>query len=166
MNRIAFCILLAVCGCSHSYTITTDESGAKILTGWCTPDIFITDRDFHKWYQTNYAQYHVDSAAVHTIDSLSTDISFLIFLGTWCSDSKREVPCFFKVLDQAGISTKNIAVYGLDRSKKSSNGLTKQYYVTHVPTFIVFKGNKELGRIVELPQESLEKDLVKILAQQ
>jgi hypothetical protein len=32
-----------------------------------------------------------------------------------------------------------------------------------VPTYILYKGKKEIGRIIDAPKESFEKDLLKIL---
>jgi hypothetical protein len=37
------------------------------------------------------------------------------------------------------------------------------YKLDKVPTIIVFKGNKEVGRIVETVEKSVENDLVEII---
>ena len=78
-------------------------------------------------------------------------------------DTKRELPKFFKTISLAHIPESNIELYGVGRSKKSRDGLTEKYHVTNVPTFIVFSDGKELGRIVEHPEEGIEFDLVHIL---
>ena len=35
--------------------------------------------------------------------------------------------------------------------------------LVRVPTYILYKGKKEIGRIIDAPKESFEKDLLKIL---
>jgi hypothetical protein len=39
----------------------------------------------------------------------------------------------------------------------------KNWDIKFVPTFIVFKENLEVGRIIESPQKSIEEDLLKIM---
>ena len=49
-------------------------------------------------------------------------------------------------------------------SKKSPHEDEKVYNVTHVPTFIIKKDGKEIGRITEAPETGfLEKDLLNII---
>ena len=67
-----------------------------------------------------------------------------MFLGAWCSDSRREVPRFLKIADLAGMDATRIKLYGLDRTKKSSDGLTDRYGIERVPTFIFLRGDKEV----------------------
>jgi len=52
---------------------------------------------------------------------------------------------------------------GVDRQKKDPEGLAAQYDFQRIPTFIVLQDGKEIGRIVERPEVSLEQDLAKIL---
>ena len=88
-------------------------------------------------------------------------------MGTWCGDSKREVPKFYKVLEAANFSENKLRVVGLNNGskqyKQGPNGEEKGLNIHRVPTFIVYnKKGKEVGRIVEHPVESLEADLLKI----
>jgi hypothetical protein len=51
-------------------------------------------------------------------------------------------------------------------SKKQASGLDiTAYDIERVPTFIIYKEGKEIGRIIETPVQSLEADLQKILLQ-
>jgi thiol-disulfide isomerase/thioredoxin len=90
-------------------------------------------------------------------------IDVTIFFGTWCSDSRRELPRFLKVADMAGIPPDRITLYGLDRSKKSPDGLTEKYHIDRVATFIFFKKGVEIGRITEAPESTIEGDMITIL---
>ena len=65
---------------------------------------------------------------------------------------------------QAGIPAERVRLHGLDRAMKSPDGLAAGYQIVRVPTFIVLRGGKEEGRIVERPIGTLEGDLLTILA--
>jgi thiol-disulfide isomerase/thioredoxin len=85
------------------------------------------------------------------------------FMGTWCGDSKRETPRFFKILEQADFKMKNLELITVNRSKKTPGNLQDGFNVFKVPTFIFYKDGKEIGRYVEFARESLEKDILKIV---
>ena len=84
-------------------------------------------------------------------------------MGTWCSDSRREVPRFLKIIDGLNIPQENISIYCVDRDLSTENNEIDNLNIKAVPTFIFYRDNIELGRIVEAPTESLEIDMVKIL---
>ena len=84
-------------------------------------------------------------------------------MGTWCSDSRENVPAFFKLMDYIKFRKKNIQLIGLDVDKKNPNEDEIKYNIINVPTFIFYRDGKEINRIVELTIESIEKDILKIL---
>jgi len=94
----------------------------------------------------------------------STRVDTVVFLGTWCKDSRNEVPKFLKVYDGAANGNFTLTMYGVDRSKKDGQGLTEKYGITRVPTFIFMRDDKELGRIVEFPRSTMEGDFLSIVA--
>jgi thiol-disulfide isomerase/thioredoxin len=98
------------------------------------------------------------------ISQVSEGADFLVFLGTWCGDSRREVPRFLRIVQEAGIDEDHVQLYNLDHSKKSPDGLTERWAIERVPTFIVLRHGREVGRIVERPRSTLEGDLLSILA--
>ena len=112
------------------------------------------------WYFENEKKYTVDNNALANIDSLLEGVEIKIVMGTWCHDSQREVPRFYKILKEHGAQTEMIA---LDRKKQAPNNELQGIEITHTPTFIFYKNGQELNRIVERPIDSLEKDMVKIL---
>ena len=85
-------------------------------------------------------------------------------MGTWCGDSKRETPTFYKILDETNYNYNNLELVTVDRSKTTPDGLEKGYDVVRVPTFIFYKDGKEIGRYVEYARESLEEDMLAILS--
>ena len=88
------------------------------------------------------------------------DISVVIMFGTWCHDSKREVPRMLRILDSAGVGTEQLSLIGVDINKAEPKGREKLYNLRNTPTLILLKNGKEVGRIIERPNVSLEADLI------
>ncbi len=91
-----------------------------------------------------------------------------VYMGTWCSDSQREVPKFLRILDDLhahyGVELP-VTFHALDRSKQKPADLVEGKHVEKVATFIYYRGDQELGRIVERTQSPLfEDDLLTIVA--
>ncbi len=88
-----------------------------------------------------------------------------IVLGSWCGDSKYQVPNFLKLADALKLSEKDITFIAVDGAKKAENGLIDKMKIERVPTFIFTdKKGAEVGRITERPHETLEKDMLIALA--
>jgi len=151
---------------SSQSNLSTDKSGNPMLLGPCY-DADLAKDPFSVWYATGFKNYKTDSCFCDSIRPVIGDFTFQIFFGTWCGDSKREVPRMLKVLFQSGYDQKDIslvAVSNTDSLYKQSPGHEERGLNIHrVPTLIVRKGGAETGRIVESPIESIEKDLWKIL---
>ena len=107
-----------------------------------------TDTAF-SWFAANQQGYVPDQKALQAFRSQKDSINIIAFGGTWCGDTKVVLPKFFMLADAAGLSPDRITVLGVDRSKKTIQHLTEIFNVTHVPTIIVMKNGKELGRVVE-----------------
>jgi len=87
-----------------------------------------------------------------------------LFIGTWCGDSKREAPRFFKIIREARLADKiAIEMWAVDHNKKLDNNLAAKRNIDRVPTFIFYKEGQEIGRIVEYPEELLEQDILSML---
>ena len=89
-------------------------------------------------------------------------------MGTWCGDSKREVPRLLKILDYCNVRPEQIKIIMVSNAdsmyKQSPTHEDRGLNITRVPTLIVYEGTTEMNRFVEYPVESLEKDLVKIMS--
>ena len=119
---------------------------------------------FSEWYQIEFESYEVDTELINAIDNPS-QYSYEIFLGTWCADSRREVPRMEKILSQMDIDMANVLIVAVDRDKISPNRQEEGKDIRYVPTLIVSKNNEEIGRIVESPSSesaTLESDLFEI----
>jgi hypothetical protein len=105
----------------------------------------------------------VDSATADRLKTFLAGKQIKIFMGTWCGDSRREVPRIFKILDYCGIdpsALQLIMVSDEDSVYKQSPGHEERGMdIFRVPDLIVSDRGREIGRIVESPVASLEKDL-------
>jgi len=167
MNRI---ISLLFTTLSFSAMAQSSSEKPRILYGVCSKDSLAAE-PFGKWFNTGYEGYLPHPALVSGLKKKSFEnISIKIFFGTWCGDSKREVPRFLKLL--AAISFPDtkvqlLAVGGSDSLLKQSPGHEEAGLgIFRVPTFIIFKNGAEVNRINEFPVFSLEKDLLGILSDQ
>lgn len=142
--------------------ITDKSSGKPMLIGECTRDA-LQDTTFSWWFNSTYELYDVDSTALPEIKNLMKNVRVTIVMGTWCSDSQRQVPRFYKIMDAINEPADSISLICVDRDKKDISGEVDSLYVNLVPTFIFYKNNEELGRIIEAPQWSLEEDMLRIL---
>lgn len=157
-------LMLVLCGCAaETYTIEPDATGVKIIKGSFGRSVLEEGSDF-SWFRSHYDEYRMDTAAISAMIPLAGELRVLIVAGTWCGDSKREVPRLFRVLDAIGVAEERITMIGVDRSKHSSDSTTVKHRIQKVPTAIFFRGEQELGRIVEFPMESHERDLLKLLS--
>jgi thiol-disulfide isomerase/thioredoxin len=122
---------------------------------------------FADWYLFNYQNYQPDSLLLPEIKELLNGKRLEIFLGTWCGDSRREVPRMLKLLAAAGYDSTKLQLIFVnntaDQYKKSPGHEEQGKNIVRVPTLIVYKGKSEIGRFIEYPKESIEKDLLKIL---
>jgi len=144
--------------------IVNDEvTGNEILLGYGNRDGMLL-HPFSIWFSVEYDNYEVEREVIRKIDPASLDdLTITILLGTWCSDSRREVPRFFRILDEMGLNESRLALIFLDREKAAPGIDTHAYQLEYVPTFVFFRGDEEIGRIVETPLKSLEEDMYAIL---
>ncbi len=106
-----------------------------------------------------------DAGAAQALGTVEPGAEVTVFLGTWCGDSRREVPRFWKALDaEGGAVPFQVRYVAVDRAKKEPAGLLKENDVRYLPTFIVRRGGHEVGRIVETSPHGIEQDLLALLA--
>ncbi len=159
MLTIILCPYMAFC-----------QSTTPILYGKTDIAILKTDPN-NKWFDSIYHAYTPVYNETERIKSAGVkDIRIEVFYGTWCGDSRREVPRMIKILETSGVKPAQvslIALGGSDSLYKQSPGKEESGKgIFRVPVFIVYKNGKEAGRINEYPVLSLEKDLYAILGGQ
>jgi thiol-disulfide isomerase/thioredoxin len=124
----------------------------------------LTSPPYSEWYIKGYNEYQVNQEAMNKLTEISKDdLTIKIVLGTWCPDSRREVPRFMKVLELWKFPVEKVTFIGVDNAKLSPIGEYDKLEIQLVPTFIIMKNNVEAGRIIENPVTSLEQDMLNIL---
>jgi thiol-disulfide isomerase/thioredoxin len=161
---LACCILMSFAATAQ--TTTKD----RILYGICTKDSLLQE-PYSKWYSPNYTDYKPHTETISSLQKQDwKGITIKVFFGSWCGDSKREVPRFMQVLHQTPIAETNVQIIGLGGSdslyKKSPTNEEKDMGIFRVPVFVIYKNGKEINRINEYPSISLEKDLLAIVSKE
>ncbi|WP_203295996.1 thioredoxin family protein [Luteirhabdus pelagi] len=119
---------------------------------------------FSGWFTSTYDVQPVDSSMVNKIEPLLQDVSITVFMGTWCSDSQREIPHLYKILDAADFDYDKFTVYAVDDMKTTPSNIEEEYNIAYVPTIIFSKNGEEMDRFVEYAQNTLEEDIYAILS--
>lgn len=159
MAVVIFSVQLA----SAQTEVTREANGTKIVKGFLTKQELATDSSF-TWFAENQKGYTPDQNALQLLRANRDSVSILAFGGTWCGDTKFILPKFFVLADAAGLSPDRVTLLGVDRSKKTIQHLSETFGITNVPTLIVMKNGKEVGRVVEYGHTGLfDKDLAEIL---
>ncbi len=144
------------------YEVLKDFDGGKILKGIISRDILATDTAF-KWYNQNLKPYPAGKDAATLLRKNKDSVHLIVFIGTWCEDSHTIIPKLFPFLDAAGFSNDRVTLIGVDRNKKTISHLSEAFNLINVPTVIVMKDGKELGRVVEYGRYGMvEKEVAEI----
>lgn len=114
-------------------------------------------------YKARAVLYEPDPEAIKYIHSYNKPLTIEVFFGSWCPDCREHLPPFIKVIQKADNSNISIIFIGVSRDKKEPASLLEGKGIEFVPTFIIYRQEKEIGRIVEHPRISIEHDLVAIL---
>ena len=178
MKKSSFSIailILLISSCSHKqipvtsslvFQEITNTSGQTILAGHAPLSVF-QKPPYNSWLCAAYNDYPVDSAAIPLMQKALNKISIDIFLGSWCGDSKREVPRMLKILSKANFDTTRLSLVFVNNNtenyKQSPQHEEQGKNIHHVPTFIFYDHNREIGRIVESPVTNLERDMTQII---
>lgn len=167
----ALCTLITISASAqfNINQVTKDKNGNEMLIGCCTREA-LSREPFAAWFNNNYFNYAVDTSLIVSLKEKMDRKQFLIFMGTWCGDSKREVPRMLKILDYCGVKPEQVKIVMVSNAdslyKQSPNHEEKGLNIIKVPTLIVYENTTEINRVVEYPVESLEKDLLRIMSRQ
>lgn len=91
-----------------------------------------------------------------------------VFGGNWCSDTHAGVPELCKVLDLCGFTSYHFEYHRVSRDKMLVDGQSRSFEIGSVPLVRVYKIDSEgqrtlMGEIIEMPRESWEADLLKLV---
>jgi thiol-disulfide isomerase/thioredoxin len=115
------------------------------------------------WFNKQFDSYKIDDEALIELMNMDLeDIEVIVVLGTWCPDSRREVPRFMKLSQLTGLDQDKVSFIGTDSYKIAPIDDYDNLNIERVPTFIFYYKKNEIGRIIEYPKASLEKDMLNI----
>jgi thiol-disulfide isomerase/thioredoxin len=115
------------------------------------------------WVQAE-VEAQPDAEAAQALAAVESGAEVTVFLGTWCGDSRRELARFWRALDDTGgVAPFRIRYIGVDRAKKEPAAAVAESDIRYLPTFIVLRDGREVGRIVETSPHGIEKDLLALL---
>ena len=148
---------------SQGYKIIPDEkNGEPLILGYC-PASMMNDSVFNNTWTTEYNSYQPDYETIDSLEGKLENVTIKIVFRSTCSDSREQLPRLFKILNKLNYDVNSITLIGVNRKKQGLSNETEGLEIELVPTIIFYKEGNEIGRIVETPVESMEKDLLKIL---
>ena len=131
------------------YTISPDpKTGGKAYVGVINKYTLQNDKTF-TWYTSGQTGYTPELKIVNAFAAAKDSIHFVLFGGSWCDDTQYILPKFFKIQELSGFPDSAISFYGVDRDKNTIGNISHAFNVTNVPTIIIMKSGKEIGRVVE-----------------
>ncbi len=159
MIRLALISIVLFSACSsHLKTQKVVKENTELLYGDVSKEQLYFD--FPVWQEQENI-YKPNMEAVKKTAAYSKDVHVRLFFGTWCGDSRRNVPRFFKSIK--GNKHITVSIWAVDRKLKLDNNLPAQNKIERIPTFIFEQNGVEIGRIIENPIKTIEQDIVDIL---
>ncbi len=158
-------IITSFFGCNSTKNTVENEQVKKTnhLEGMISKDQFL-EAPHVAWFKENYNGFTIKKKYIEQLMPLLKDVKIVCFLGSWCEDSQFLVPEFYKLLDMVSFDENDLTTIAVQRGFGENIAEEfKAYHIERVPTFIFYRNNKEIGRIVEYPEPSLEKQMISIL---
>lgn len=138
----------------------------------------VTREDIAKYlpdWNAEYFEYEPDRRLTADLAKYLKDVQITSVLGTWCGDSRREIPRLWRILEEVGYPVSRMKMYAVGSSRFTADmqipkdvlnwsGITRKFYSADAVATIIFERNGvELGRIIESPEVTLEEDILGIV---
>lgn len=165
LNKILlvfFGIFLATGEVSEETKLPENINSQKMLLGEFTK-ADLEKPPYSRWFTPGYENYEPKKESLQAIKENIADYEILLFMGTWCGDSRYEVPKFFKLLDLVEFDKEKLTSIAVNYRKKAPGDLDEEYNIHRVPTIVFLKDGKEVNRFVEYSIKSLEEDIAAIV---
>lgn len=107
--RFSIIVLLAI---AHTLPAQTPENytnshGERHIAGPFKLDLLKTDTTFKKWFEANSQKFKLKGESTKWKNNLKTT-QVDIYLGSWCRDSKNQVPQFVKMWTDLGLKEEQL----------------------------------------------------------
>ena len=93
-------ILLTVISAQSPQIINDSKKDNPMLIGLSQRSDYEQRKEFKEWFKEEYESYVIDEETLELTSTVEDEIKIECFMGTWCGDSRREVPRMYKILDQ------------------------------------------------------------------
>jgi hypothetical protein len=109
--------------------------------------------------------YEPDGAIVERLRAIDAPVTLQVVLATWCGDSRQHVPRLLKAITRAANPNITVELTGIGPEFVTPMAVVSGQNITNVPTVIVRRDDRELGRYVETPAaQTVEEDIADIVA--
>lgn len=127
----------------------------------------ITEEQIYDWvpiWRSLRDAYTPDPVAVASLKRIDRPTQLVVAFGTWCGDSKRNLPRLLKTLSVAQNQQISLRLVAVNRGFTAPLSFIDERELTNVPTIIAERDGHELGRIVENPgRPTIEAELASLL---
>ena len=135
----------------------------EVLVGRCDRN-GLKSEVFAEYYNQGYNNYVPDENIIKQLKKKKKGLEIIVVMASWCGDSQEYVPRFYKIIDEIGFKESKLKLIAVDRAKTGGEADISGLNIERVPTFIFYKDGREIGKIVESPTSTLEKDMLLILS--
>jgi len=142
---------MSITACA-SYTKDSND----LMLGIVSQERLLAKKDV---FRENYNDFVLNDSDRATVENWPSHLRIDIYFGSWCHDSEREVPQMLSILE--GNNAVSFQLIAIDYNKTDPQQLAIAAGIKFTPTFVVFLGDKEIGRIVERPTKSLVDDITR-----
>ena len=160
MNRIPKPILIFLFAGGMFIQNSASFAQSNILIGLKTEQELLESDHL---FRIHTERYNPDEAALQYLKTFDDSLTIQIFFGSWCRESKKYLPGLIKTLKLSTPEKATINYIGVNSEKNFPDSFLKKYNIKYIPTVVLLKGNKEIGRIEEAPTKLIEIELVEIL---
>jgi len=155
-------LILMILFVSFSFNIFSQTQEEKVLIGKVTLEQLTKELG---WKFDDNKKYAPNDSIVNILKGYFKDqgFGFLVVIGTWCKDSKEQLPYIVQLVKSLNMTDK-LTIYALDKDKKDPDFLYRRMGIERVPTLFLTYLGEEMTRIVEKPKEgsSWEADLLSV----
>jgi thiol-disulfide isomerase/thioredoxin len=129
-------------------TFVVDGRGYQLkekppLLGWQTPEAISA---YNNLYTTRADAYKPQPTALADLKKQTAEIKVTMYFGSWCPFCQQKVPMMMRIARELAGSKVKVDFYGLPHGF-ANDAQAQRFNVKSVPTGIVFKNGKEVGRI-------------------
>jgi hypothetical protein len=135
----------------HSVVVSSHQSPAGPLTIdelWATAPV---------WRHLAEA-YEPDARLIERLRAIEQPVHLQVVMATWCGDSRQHVPRLLKSIATAANPNITVDLIGVGPDFVTPMETIAGQDITNIPTVIVQRDGKELGRFVETPANGTVED--------